>query len=152
MYSATIDIAATPAHVFSVLTSSDLTLWKQWQPEAIEVQHPDGGLRVGAAFRVLVKEFGRRFHVQFVVVALDPDARLVYDMSSPLMRGRIEWFLTPRPRSTNVSWLVVPAPPKNMPLPIARIMGALMRPLLTRKLRRRLEALRRAVEADGRQP
>jgi uncharacterized protein YndB with AHSA1/START domain len=147
MYSGTIDIAATPARVFSVLT--DPTLLKQWQPEVIEAQLPEGGLRVGAVGRALVEEFGRRFSVQLVVAAFEPNAKLAYEMTTPLWRGRVEWVLTPRLGCTNVSFLLAPAPPKSVPSLIARVMVVLTRPLIMRKLRVRLKALRRVVDAKG---
>lgn len=74
MYSASIDIAATPSRVFAILT--DPTAFTQWTPEVVEVQPPDGGLRVGAIGHAVVKELGQRFTAQMVVAALEPDARL----------------------------------------------------------------------------
>jgi uncharacterized protein YndB with AHSA1/START domain len=146
MYSATIDIAATPSHVFAVLT--DPTLLKEWQPEVLEARPPEGGLRVGAIGYAMVEEFGRRFSVQLVVSALEPDAKLAYDMTTPMWSGRIEYVLTQRPRGTNLSFLFAPFPPKGGVRFVARIMAVLTRPLVQRRLRNRLEALRRVVEAN----
>src|SRR5215470_2276289 len=71
MYSANIEIAATPPQVFAVLT--DPKLAKQWQPAVVEVKHPEGGLRVGATAQAVVQEFGRRFSVEWVIAALEPN-------------------------------------------------------------------------------
>ena len=147
MYSATIDIPASPSKVFAALT--DPRLAKQWQPEAVDVKLPDGGLRVGAVTTVLVEEFGRRFSVEFVVVALERDVKIAYDATTPMWSGRIEYVLTHRPQGTNVSFLFVPNPPKRIPFPIARALAVLTRPLMQRRFRSRLAALRRVVEANG---
>jgi uncharacterized protein YndB with AHSA1/START domain len=147
MYSASIDIAATPTRVFASLT--DPTVFKQWTPEAIEVRPPEGGLRVGAVGHALVEEFGRRFTVQMVVVALEPDARLAYDMTTPIWSGRIEYGLTSRAHGTNLSFLLVPVRPKgSIRVVVMRIMARLTRPLVQRRIQSRLEALRRIVEGN----
>ena len=54
--------------------------------KAVEAKPPEGGLRVGATARVSVKELGREFCVEFVVEALEPDARLAYHLSTPMFR------------------------------------------------------------------
>ena len=82
MYSASIEIAATPSQVFTVLT--DPGRLKQWTPEIVEVKPTEGGLRAGAIAQALVKEFGRRFSVELIVVALEPAARLAYHMTTPM--------------------------------------------------------------------
>ena len=146
MYSATLDIPASPSRVFAALTDSRLA--KRWQPEAVEVIPPEGGLRVGAVTTALVEEFGRRFSVEFVVVALEPDVKIAYDATTPMWSGRVEYVLTRRPRGTNVSFLFVPNPPKGIPFPIARALGVLTRPLMQWRFRSRLVALRRVVEAN----
>ena len=64
--------------------------------KAVEAKPPEGGLRVGATARVSVKELGREFCVEFVVEALEPDARLAYHLSTPMWSGRIEYVLTPQ--------------------------------------------------------
>ena len=147
MYSASIEIAATPSQVFTVLT--DPGLLKQWTPEAAEVKPPEGGLRVGATAQAFVKEFGRRFSVELVVVALEPAARLAYHMTTPMWSGHIEYVLTHRHGGTDLSILFVPDPPKGVPRLIARAIAVLTRPLVQRSLRSRLAALRRVVEANG---
>jgi uncharacterized protein YndB with AHSA1/START domain len=147
MYSATLDIPASPSKVFAALTDPGLA--KQWQAEALEVKYPEGGLRVGAVTTVLVKEFGRRFSVEFVVVALEPDVKLAYDATTPMWSGRIEYVLTHRPAGTNVSFLFVPNPPKGIPFPIARALAVLTRPLMQWRFRSRLAALRRVVEENA---
>lgn len=149
MYSASIEIAATPSQVFTVLT--DPGLLKQWTPEIAdaEVKPPEGGLRVGAIAQASVKEFGRRFSVELVVVALDPAARLAYHMTTPMWSGRVEYVLTHRHGGTDLSLLFVPDQPKGVPRAIARAMAVMTRPLVQRKLRSRLAALRRVVEANG---
>ena len=144
MYSASIEIAATPSQVFTWIT--DPGLLKQWHPEIVEVKRPEGGLRVGATAQVFVKEFGRRFSVEFVVVALEPAARFAYHMTSP-MSGHIEYVLTHRHGGTGLSLLIIPDEPKGGARLIARAMAALTRPLVQRKLRSQLAALRRVVEA-----
>jgi uncharacterized protein YndB with AHSA1/START domain len=147
MYSAAIDISASPSKVFAALT--DPRLARQWQPEAIEVKIPDGGLRVGSVTTVLVEEFGRRFSVEFLVVALEPDAKIAYDAITPMWSGRIEYVLTHRTSGTNVSFIFVPNPPKGIPFPIARALAMLTRPLMQWRFRSRLAALKRIVEANG---
>src|SRR5262245_44661294 len=111
MYSASIEIAATPSQVFTVLT--DPGLLKQWQPEVVEAKPPAGGLRVAAIAQGFVEEFGRRFSVELVVLALEPAARLAYHMTTPMWCGRIEYVLTHRDRGTNLSFLFVPDQPKR---------------------------------------
>jgi uncharacterized protein YndB with AHSA1/START domain len=147
MYSATIDIPASPSKVFAALT--DPKLAKQWQPEAVEVKLPDGGLRVGAVTTVLVEEFGRRFSVEFVVVALEPDVKIAYDATTPMWSGHIEYVLAHRTGGTNVSFTFVPNPPKRIPFHIARALAMLTRPLMQRRFQSRLAALRRVVEANA---
>ena len=148
MYSATIDIPASPSRVFAAITDPKLAM--QWQPEAVEVTPPEGGLRVGAVSRALVEEFGRRFSVEFLVVTLEPDVKIAYDVTSPMWTGRVEYVLTPRPPATKVSFLLVPNPPKAIPFPIARALAVLTRPLMQWRFRSRLAALRRVVvETNG---
>jgi len=147
MYSASIEIPATPSKVFAVLT--DARLLKQWTPEVVEVRPPEGSLRVGAIGHALVEEFGRRFSAELVVAALEPDVKLAYDMTTPMWSGHIEYVLTHRPPGTNLSLLFVPNPPKGIPRLIARTVAVLTRPLIKRRLRSRLMALRSVVEANG---
>jgi uncharacterized protein YndB with AHSA1/START domain len=144
MYSATIEIAASPSRVFAVL--SDPTLLKQWTPEIVDAKPPEGGLRVGAIAEALVEEFGRRFSVRLVVTGLEPDARIAYDMTTPMWSGRIEYVLTGLTRGTNLSLLFVPVPPRRFRA-VARIMAVLARPLMQWRLRSRLLLLRTVVEA-----
>src|SRR5262245_10670781 len=144
MYSATIEIAAPPSRVFSVL--SDSTLLKQWTPEIVEAKPPKGGLRVGAVAEAVVEEFGRRFSVRLVVTGLEPDARIAYDMTTPMWSGRIEYVLTGVARGTNLSLLFAPLPPSRFRA-VARIMAVLTRPLMQWRLRSRLQLLRTVVEA-----
>ena len=146
MYSASIEIAATPSQVFTVLT--DHRLLKQWTPEAAEVKPFEGGLRVGATAQAFVKELGRQFYVELVVVALEPAARLAYHMTTPMWSGYTEYVLTHRHGGTDLSLLFIPDPPKGVPRFIARAIGVLTRPLVQRSLRSRLAALRRVVEAN----
>jgi uncharacterized protein YndB with AHSA1/START domain len=141
MYSASIDIAATPSRVFAILT--DPTAFTQWTPEVVEVQPPDGGLRVGAIGHAVVKEFGQRFTAQMVVAALEPDARLAYDLTTPMWSGRIEYVLTSRGSGTTLSFQVIPAGPK--PNRVVQVVGRLTRPLVQWKLHSRLKVLRRVV-------
>ena len=144
MYSASIEIAATPSQVFTWIT--DPGLLKQWHPEIVEVKRPEGGLRVGATAQVLVKEFGRRFSVEFVVVAVEPSARFAYHMTAP-MSGHIEYVLTHRHDGTGLSLRIIPDEPNGGSRLIARAISVLTRPLVQRKLRSQLAALRRVVEA-----
>jgi uncharacterized protein YndB with AHSA1/START domain len=150
MYSATIEIAASPSQVFAVLT--DPGLLKQWTPEIAdaEVKPPEGGLRVGAIAQASVKEFGRRFSVELVVLALEPAARLAYRMTTPMWSGRIDYVLTRRNGGTDLSLLFVPDQPKGGARLIMRALAVLTRPLVQRRLRSRLAALRRVVEATHR--
>jgi uncharacterized protein YndB with AHSA1/START domain len=141
MYSASIDIAATPSQVFAILT--DPTAFTQWTPEVVEVQSPEGGVRVGAIGCAVVEELGQRFTAQMVVVVLEPDTRLAYDMTTPRWSGRIEYVLTSRGAGTTLSFHVIPAGPK--PNRVVQVIGRLTRPLVERKLRSRLKALRRIV-------
>ena len=145
MYSASIEIAATPSQVFTVLIEPGRL--KQWTPEIVEVKPPEGGLRVGAIAQALVKEFGRRFSVELVVVALEPAARLAYHMTTPMWSGRIEYVLTHRDRGTKVSFLFVPDQAKHGAR-LIRVLAILTRPLVQRRLQSRLAALRRVVEAN----
>src|SRR5262245_20422663 len=92
MYSANIEIAATPSQVFAVLT--DPRLLKQWTPEIVEVKPPEGPLCVGATSQAVVQEFGRRFPVELVVLALEPNARIAYHMTTPIWSGHIEYVIT----------------------------------------------------------
>ena len=151
MYSASIEIPASPSRVFTVLT--DPGLLKQWTPEVAdaEVKPPEGGLRVGAIAQAFVKEFGRRFSVELVVVALEPAARLAYHITTPMWSGRADYVLTQRHGGTDLSLLFVPDQPKvnGGARLIVRAMAVLARPLVQRKLRSRLAALRSVVEANG---
>src|SRR5262249_39660955 len=146
MYSANTEIAATPSQVFAWLT--DPKLAKQWQPQAVEVNFPEGGLCVGATVQAVVQEFGRRISVEWVIVALEPNARLAYHMTSPMWSARIEYVITDKHRSTSVSMLFTPDPPKRVPLRILRVVAVLTRPLMQWRLRSILAALRRVVEAN----
>jgi len=146
MYSASIEIPATPSKVFAVLT--DVSLLKQWTPEIIEVRPPEGGLRVGAVSSALVEEFGRRFYAELVIAALEPDEKIAYDMTTPMFSGRVEYVLTPLPPGTNLSLVLVPNPPKGIPRLMARTLAVLTKPLIMRRLRSRLAALRRVVQAN----
>ena len=145
MYSAHVEIAASPSRVFAVLT--DHTVLKDWTPEIVEAKPLEGGLRVGASSHALVEEFGRRFDVQLVIVGLEPDARIAYDMRTPMWSGHVEYVLTHRPGGTNLSMSFVPEPPQRRSVRVlARGLAPLTRPLVQRRLRQRLEALRRIIE------
>ena len=146
MYSASIEITATPSQVFAVLT--DPRLLKQWTPEIVEVKPPEGGLRVGATSQAVVQEFGRRFSVELVVVALEPNARLAYQMTTPMWSGHIEYVITDKHRSTNLSIFFVPDQPKGGLRLIAHVVAVLTRPLMQWRLRSRLTALRKVVDAN----
>jgi uncharacterized protein YndB with AHSA1/START domain len=146
MYSANIEIAATPSQVFAALT--DPKLAKQWQPQAVEIKFPEGGLSVGATVQAVVQEFGRRFAVEWVIVALEPNARLAYHMTTPMWSARIEYVITDKHRSTKVSMLFAPEPPKRGPRRILRVVAVLTRPLMQWRLRSLLAALRRVAEAN----
>jgi uncharacterized protein YndB with AHSA1/START domain len=143
MYSASIEIAATPSQVFTALTDPEIV--KQWNPEAVDAKPPEGGLRVGATVGASVNEFGRQFSVEFVVKALEPNAKLAYHITTPMWSGHIEYVLTPRHGGTNVSFVLVPDQLKL----VVRVLAVLTRPLLQRRFRSRLAALRRVVEAKG---
>jgi uncharacterized protein YndB with AHSA1/START domain len=143
MYSASIKIAATPSQVFTALTDPEIV--KKWNPEAVDAKPPEGGLRVGATVGASVKEFGRQFSVEFVVKALEPNAKLAYHITTPMWSGHIEYVLTPRHGGTNVSFVLVPDQLKL----VVRVLAVLTRPLLQRRFRSRLAALRRVVEAKG---
>ena len=145
-YSAGIEIAATPTQVFAVLT--DPKLAKQWHPEVVEVKHPEGALCVGATAQAVVQEFGRRFSVESVIVALEPNARIAYQMTTPMWSGRIEYVITDKHRSTSVSILFAPDPPKRAPRLILHVVAVLTRPLMQWRLRSVLAALQRVVEAN----
>ena len=82
-----------------------------------------------------------------MVAAHEPNVKLAYDVTTPLYAGRVEWALTPRPLCTNVSFLFAPAPLKGWRRFMARVMAALVRPLVMRRLRTQLKALQRVVEA-----
>jgi uncharacterized protein YndB with AHSA1/START domain len=145
MYSAHVEIPATPARVFHVLT--DPALLKRWQPEVVEAHPPEGGLRVGAVAHGIAEEFGRRFPVQLVVRRLEPDRALSYDMTTPMWSGRIDYVLTRQPESTTLSLHFAPVPPtgwKRYPL---LVLGIATRPLMLRHLRKRLLALSNVVQA-----
>src|SRR5262249_30453467 len=136
MYSASIEIPATPSKVFSVLT--DEKLLKQWTPEIVEVKPPEGGLRVGAGTSALVQEVGRRFYAELGIAAVEPNSKIAYDMITPMWSGHVEYVLTPLPPQTSLSMLFVPNPPKGIPRVIARTLAVLTRPLIMRRLRSRL--------------
>lgn len=121
----------------------------QWQPQAVEVNLPEGGLRVGATTRVIVQEFGRRLSVETVVLALEPNARIAYHMISPMWSGDIEYVLTEKHGSTGVSMLFVPDRPKvtGATRLIIRTLAVLTRPLMQWRLRSLLGSLRRVVES-----
>jgi uncharacterized protein YndB with AHSA1/START domain len=148
MYSATIDITAAPSQVFAALTEPELS--KQWQPEAVEINRTEGGLCVGATVRMVVQEFGRRFSVESVIVALEPNARLAYHMTTPMWSGRIEYVIKEKQPSTSVSMLFIPDRPKVKGIVryIVRAVAVLTRPVMQWRLRSMLAALRRVVEAN----
>jgi len=148
MYSASIEIVATPAQVFAGLT--DPKLMKQWQPEAVEINSPEGGPRIGATSQLVVREFGRQVSVKTVIVAFEPNARLGYHMTSPMWSGRIDYVLTDKQGSTSVSMLFVPDRPKvnGVARVLLRVVAVLTRPLMQLRLRSLLAGLRRVVEAN----
>src|SRR5262245_41987480 len=95
----------------------------------------------------VVQEFGRRFSVELVVEALEPNARIAYHMTTPMWSGHIEYAITDKHRSTSVSILFVPDQPKRGARLIAQV-AKLTRPLMQWRLRSRLAALRRVVDAN----
>jgi uncharacterized protein YndB with AHSA1/START domain len=147
MYSAHIEIPATPARVFHVLT--DPALLKRWQPEVVDARPPEGGLRVGAVAHGIAEEFGRRFPVELVVRRFDPDRALSYDMTTPMWTGRIDYVLTEVPAATSLSLRFAPVAPtgwKRYPL---RVLAVATRPLVQRLLRKRLRALSSLVQTTA---
>ena len=145
-YSANIDMAATPPQVFAVLT--DAGLLRQWTPQIVEVKLPEGGLRVGATCHAVVQEFGRRFAVELVVLALEPNARIAYHMATPMWSGHIEYVITDKHPSTGVAIIFLPDQPKHAPRFVARAVGELARPLMEWRLRSILAAVRRLAESN----
>jgi len=146
-YSASIEMAATPPQVFAVLI--DPALFKRWTRQVVEVTPPEGGLRVGATSRAVVQEFGRRFSAELVVLALEPNTRIAYRLTSPTWSGRIEYVIAERHPSADVSILFAPDPPKSLPYFVAKTVGVLARPLMTWRLRSMLAVIRKVVEANG---
>jgi uncharacterized protein YndB with AHSA1/START domain len=144
MYSAHIEIPATPARVFSVLT--DPTQLKRWQPEVVDARPPEGGMRVGAVAQAIAEEFGRRFPVQLVVRRFEPDAALSYDMTTPMWSGRIDYVLTARPERTMLSFRFAPNPPSGWKRYPLFVIALVTRPLVQRRLRKRLLALSGVVQ------
>jgi uncharacterized protein YndB with AHSA1/START domain len=144
MYAVSIEIPAAPPQVFRALTEPALVA--RWNPEAAEVRPPEGGLRVGAVVSAVVEEFGRKFVVQWTVTTLEPDRALSYDMTTPMWSGRIDYVLTRQPDRTTVSFQLTPVPPSGWKRYPLLVLAIATRPLVQRRLRSRLHALRSVVQ------
>ena len=140
MYRATIGIAAAPEQVYVWLT--DPQCISRWQPDVVEFQSPEGGLHVGARARALTQEYGRRFDVEFVVVAVTLNEHLAYDMSAPMVSARIEYRLFREGNGTRVECTMAPRFKG-----LTRWLSPLLKNLIQRKIESRLALLRTRVEA-----
>ena len=94
-----------------------------------------------------LRQQSARFIAELVVEALEPNARIAYQMTTPMWSGHIEYAITDKHRSTSVSILFVPDQPKRGARLTAQV-AKLTRPLMQWRLRSRLAALRRVVEAN----
>ena len=140
MYRATTEIAAAPEQVFALLT--DPERMKSWQPDAIESHPPEGGVRVGARAHVVAQEYGRRFSVEFLVVALTPNERLAWDMDTSHVSARIEYRLVRHGNRTGVECTMDPKFKGVM-----RFLAPFLKGMLQRKMESRVALLRDVVEA-----
>ena len=141
MYQATADIAAAPEEVFVFLTDPERI--KLWQPDVIESHPPAGGLRIGARARAVVQEYGRRFSVEFLVVALTANQQLTYDMDAPTVSARIEYRLMHHGVGTHLEQTMTPTFKG-----FARFLSPCLKGMIQRKMESRLALLRELVEAD----
>jgi uncharacterized protein YndB with AHSA1/START domain len=140
MYRATIGIAAAPEQVYAWLT--DPQRISSWQPDVIEFQSPEGGLHVGARARALTQEYGRRFDVEFVVVALTLNEHVAWDLNAPTVSARIEYRLLHDGSCTRVECTMAPRFKG-----LTRWISPLLKDLIQRKIESRLALLRKRVEA-----
>jgi uncharacterized protein YndB with AHSA1/START domain len=138
-----IDITASPARVFAVLT--DPKLMRSWNPEIVEMRQPEE-LKVGDVSHAVVQEFGRRFSVEVKLKRREPDRAIGYDMTTPSWSGYIEYILTEVPSGTNVDFRFQPVAVTGWKRVPARWMAIVIRPLIRRHHRARLEALRTLIE------
>ncbi|HEY6305440.1 MAG TPA: SRPBCC family protein [Candidatus Angelobacter sp.] len=136
----TVDIAAPPERVFAYLTEPELV--KRWQPDLAELAPlPPGGLRVGTRQRATVEEYGRRFEVETVVVALIVNQLLGYEMQAPTATVRGEYRLIRQVNLTRIEETVTVKPrgPMSMVWP-------LVKGFFRRKMESRLKLLKQTVE------
>ena len=138
-YRATVEIATPPDRVFRALTDPEQL--KRWQPDMIDSRPPEGGLRIGARAHATVKEYGRRFEVEFLVLALTANEYLKYELTAPQVSAQIEYRLSDLGNRTRVECEMVPRFNGFM-----RFMSLLLGGVFQRKLDSRLQLLRHVVE------
>ena len=144
MYKATIEIEALPDKVFEYIT--DPKHVKSWQPDVVEPRPlPPGGLQVGAHTGATVQEHGRKFDVDLRVAAVKRNELIAYRMEAPTVSADVEYRL--------VQWgsrtLVVSTAAMRPKGFLRSLVQGLIKRLVQRKMRLRLELLRTAVESHA---
>jgi uncharacterized protein YndB with AHSA1/START domain len=135
-----VEIAAPPERVFAYLTEPDLV--KRWQPDLAELAPlPPGGIRLGTRQRATVEEYGRRFEVETLVVALTENELLAYEMQAPTASVRGEYRLIRQPSFTRLEETVTIKPRGAM-----SIVWPLVKGFFRRKMESRMKLLKQTVE------
>ena len=102
-YRTTVESRLPAAEAFVALAHFDRAL--EWDPGVVESEDlGTGPLEVGRAFRLVIKNGGRRMELRYEITALDPDRRVVLEAPSKWFRSVDEITFVPTATGTAVTY------------------------------------------------
>jgi carbon monoxide dehydrogenase subunit G len=102
-YRTSIDSDLSPAEAFASLARFSSAA--EWDPGVVEAEDLTGGpLRVGSAFRLVVKVLGRRMPLRYEITEMETDRRVVLEAPSSTFRSVDEITFEPRGTGTRVTY------------------------------------------------
>lgn len=139
-YVRTIDIAATPDAVWSVL--GDVEKWPQWTPSILKVERLEqGSFAIGSTARVKAKGFPE---APLTVTELTPGRSFTWEGKSAGLRTVMSHTIEPVSGGSRVTLSVIPAGP------LAMLVGWYMARAAKPNVDTEAESLKRHVEAGER--
>ncbi len=135
-YERSIDIAATPDAVWSVL--GDVEKWPQWTPSILEVERLEqGAFAIGSTARVKAKGFPE---APLTVTELTPGRSLTWEGRSAGLRTIMSHVIEPVSGGARVTLAVIPQGP------VAKLVGWYMARAAKPNVDTEAESLKRRVE------
>jgi len=137
-YERTIDIAATPDAVWSVLC--DVEKWPQWTPSILEVERLEQGtFAIGSTARVKPKGFPE---AALTVTELTPGRSFTWEGKSAGLRTIMKHVIVPVEGGARVTLSIIPEGP------VAMLVGWFVARAARPNVDTEAESLKRRVEKD----